>query len=206
MNEAINPRPDRLPPAGAARGGAGRRRLRAVPRRRPGAAAAACGPAPPWSASASSALALWYSAVAVPDGRGGGRAHRGDRPRAGQRRSAAHRRSEGRQGDGTRDRLRRQMRADVYASPVLNTRLALFLKALALVGGGVWCCSSWNEVPDDQAAEYHACLLLIMAGVCLTGGGQRPDHAVPGPGTDQHPDLHPPVPAAAATSRRRRRR
>ena len=66
-------------------------------------------------------------------------------------------------------RLQTQILADKYTSPVLNTRLALFLKALAILGVAVLVLVSWNEVPDDHAAEYHACLLLITAGVCLTG-------------------------------------
>ena len=56
---------------------------------------------------------------------------------------------------------------------MLNTRLALFFKALALAGRVVLVLVSWNEVPDDQAAEYHACLLLITAGVCLTGAANE---------------------------------
>ena len=40
-----------------------------------------------------------------------------------------------------------------------------------------------------QAADYHACLLLIVAGHRPGRRGQRPGHAVPGPGADQHPDL-----------------
>ena len=62
-----------------------------------------------------------------------------------------------------------QIRADVYASPVSNSRLALFLKVLALAGGFVLVLTSWNEVSDRLAAEYHACVLLMTAGLCLTG-------------------------------------
>src|SRR5207253_852200 len=32
---------------------------------------------------------------------------------------------------------------------------------------------SWDEVPDRQAAEYYACLLLIIAGLCLTGSANE---------------------------------
>src|SRR5205807_3232900 len=42
-----------------------------------------------------------------------------------------------------------------------------------LVGGVVLVLFSWDEVPDRYAAEYHACLLLIVAGVCLTGAANE---------------------------------
>ena len=63
--------------------------------------------------------------------------------------------------------------AAVYAAPVANSRLALFLKALALAGAVVLVLTSWNEVSDELAAEFHACLLLITAGVCLTGAANE---------------------------------
>ena len=66
-----------------------------------------------------------------------------------------------------------QLHADVYASPVTNSRLALFLKVLALAGGAVLVLTSWNEVPDNLAAEYHACILLMTAGLCLTGAANE---------------------------------
>ncbi|HBI45485.1 MAG TPA: hypothetical protein DDY78_21915, partial [Planctomycetales bacterium] len=66
-----------------------------------------------------------------------------------------------------------QLRADVYASPVSNSRLSLFFKVLALAGGFVLVLTSWNEVPDGQAAEYHGCLLLMTAGLCLTGAANE---------------------------------
>jgi len=59
--------------------------------------------------------------------------------------------------------------AQRYAGPLVNTGLTLFLKALALAGAVVLVLTGWNEVSDDLAAEFHACLLLITAGVCLTG-------------------------------------
>lgn len=47
--------------------------------------------------------------------------------------------------------------------------LASFTRAVALVGGAVLLLLSWNEVGDDQAAEFHACLLILTAGVSLVG-------------------------------------
>jgi NADH-quinone oxidoreductase subunit N len=59
--------------------------------------------------------------------------------------------------------------AEVFASPLLLDALALWVKAVAIVGGLVLLLLSWDEVPDSQAAEYHGCLLVIVAGLCLTG-------------------------------------
>jgi NADH-quinone oxidoreductase subunit N len=63
--------------------------------------------------------------------------------------------------------------AAVYAAPVFVDRLAALVKLIALVGGVVLVLFSWDEVPDLYAAEYHACLLLIVAGVCLTGAANE---------------------------------
>jgi NADH-quinone oxidoreductase subunit N len=59
--------------------------------------------------------------------------------------------------------------AMVYASPVLHSRLSVLFAWIAIAGGAVLVLLSWNDVPDEYAAEYHACLLLVTAGVCLTG-------------------------------------
>jgi NADH-quinone oxidoreductase subunit N len=64
---------------------------------------------------------------------------------------------------------RLQADAALFASPVLVDPLAQVIRAIALVGGAVLVLTSWNEVPDDHAAEYHACLLVIIAGLSLTG-------------------------------------
>jgi NADH-quinone oxidoreductase subunit N len=55
------------------------------------------------------------------------------------------------------------------AAAVMADPFAFFVKVLAIAGGLVLLLLSWDEVPDRQAAEYHGCLLLIIAGVCLTG-------------------------------------
>jgi NADH-quinone oxidoreductase subunit N len=60
-------------------------------------------------------------------------------------------------------------RAGIYAGPVVNDGLALLIKLIALGGGAILVLISWNELPDRQAADWHACLLIILAGVCLTG-------------------------------------
>jgi NADH-quinone oxidoreductase subunit N len=59
------------------------------------------------------------------------------------------------------------------AAPLLWDRLALFVKLVAIVGGAVLVLVSWDEVPDRHAAEYHGCLLLIVAGLCLTGSANE---------------------------------
>ena len=59
-------------------------------------------------------------------------------------------------------------RAALYASPVWLDRLTLFIKAVSLIGGAVFVLFSWDELSDEHAAEYHACLLTIVAGSCFT--------------------------------------
>jgi NADH-quinone oxidoreductase subunit N len=61
----------------------------------------------------------------------------------------------------------------LYASPILIDPLASLMRGVALVGGAVLILLSWNEVPDRQAAEYHGCVLLAVAGLCLTGSANE---------------------------------
>jgi NADH-quinone oxidoreductase subunit N len=56
----------------------------------------------------------------------------------------------------------------VFTGPLTSDGLAAMIKVLALATGFVLILLSWNEVPDSHAAEYHACLLIIIAGVALT--------------------------------------
>jgi len=58
---------------------------------------------------------------------------------------------------------------EFFASPLVLDRLGFLVKSIALASGAVFVLFSWNAVPDRQAGEYYACLLLIIAGVCLTG-------------------------------------
>jgi NADH-quinone oxidoreductase subunit N len=72
----------------------------------------------------------------------------------------------------TADRLRDTLGAkpvSATATALLFDGMALITRTLALVGGIVLVLFSWDEVSDRYAAEYHACLLLIVAGLCLTG-------------------------------------
>jgi NADH-quinone oxidoreductase subunit N len=61
----------------------------------------------------------------------------------------------------------------LYASPVLGDGFALWFTVLALAGVFVLVLASWDEVPDAVAAEYHACLLLIAAGLALTASANE---------------------------------
>lgn len=74
--------------------------------------------------------------------------------------------------DGTAENAAEQqatLRATVYAAPVLFTRLALFFKVLGLLTGVVLVLLGWDEASEGHAGEYHGCLLLIVAGIGLTG-------------------------------------
>lgn len=55
------------------------------------------------------------------------------------------------------------------ASLLRHTPLSFFIEGVALVTGVILVLMSWNQVEDRQAGEYHACLLLITAGVELVG-------------------------------------
>jgi NADH-quinone oxidoreductase subunit N len=56
----------------------------------------------------------------------------------------------------------------LYVSPIWLDRLTVFIKAVSIIGGAVFVLFSWDEVPEEHAAEYHACLLTIVAGSCFT--------------------------------------
>jgi NADH-quinone oxidoreductase subunit N len=57
----------------------------------------------------------------------------------------------------------------IYAGPIYFDHLGQLVKWLALIGGTVLVLLGWNEVSDGLAAEYYGCLLIIVAGLCLTG-------------------------------------
>jgi len=62
-----------------------------------------------------------------------------------------------------------QLLALTYSSSLYQTRFALLIKLMAILGGVVLVLLSWDEVPDAQAGEFHGCMLLLIAGTCLTG-------------------------------------
>jgi len=57
--------------------------------------------------------------------------------------------------------------ASPSASLFRHDYLTWFAKGLGLAGGLVLLLLSWNQVSDQRAGEYHACLLLVTAGVNL---------------------------------------
>jgi NADH-quinone oxidoreductase subunit N len=59
--------------------------------------------------------------------------------------------------------------AATFFAPIAYDSLAMFIRWIALGAGIVLVLFSWNEVPERHAAEFHACLLIIIAGVSLTG-------------------------------------
>ena len=61
-----------------------------------------------------------------------------------------------------------EFNARQYSAPVLHTGLAIFVRWLALLIGIVLVLFAWDEVPAGYTAEYHACLLLMVAGTGLT--------------------------------------
>jgi NADH-quinone oxidoreductase subunit N len=60
-------------------------------------------------------------------------------------------------------------RADLYAGPLVLDKLAYYIKIFALLSGGVLVLLTWNQVADAWAAEFHACLLILIAGLGFTG-------------------------------------
>jgi NADH-quinone oxidoreductase subunit N len=66
------------------------------------------------------------------------------------------------------DDAAKAVEASLFAGPLIYDHLALLIRALALAGGAVLILVSWDDVPEDQAADYHACVLLMVAGIGLT--------------------------------------
>jgi NADH-quinone oxidoreductase subunit N len=60
-----------------------------------------------------------------------------------------------------------------FASPLLLDRLALLLRAVAIAAGIVLVLFSWDAMPENLAADFHGCLLLIVAGMGLTGAANE---------------------------------
>jgi len=60
-----------------------------------------------------------------------------------------------------------------YAGPVVLDRLALFVRALSILGGIILVLFCWNAAPEKRAADYHACLLLMVAGMGLSGAANE---------------------------------
>jgi len=67
----------------------------------------------------------------------------------------------------------RPVQGSLYASALVLDSLAVLTKAIALAGGVVLVLFSWDDVSDRQAADYYGCLILIIAGLCLTGAANE---------------------------------
>lgn len=65
------------------------------------------------------------------------------------------------------------MSANVYVSPLLGDSLAQFIRCLALAGGAIFVLFSWNEVGDRQAGDFYGCMLILLAGLSLTGAANE---------------------------------
>lgn len=61
-----------------------------------------------------------------------------------------------------------RLQALTYSGSLYPSRLALVIRFITLIGGLILILGSWTEIPDRQAGEFHACLLLAVAGTCLT--------------------------------------
>ena len=57
----------------------------------------------------------------------------------------------------------------VFGVPLLFDSLAGLTRVLALATGVVFVLLSWDDMPERQVADHHACLLVIIAGVSLVG-------------------------------------
>jgi NADH-quinone oxidoreductase subunit N len=62
-----------------------------------------------------------------------------------------------------------QLQVTGYQGPFRLDELAWYIRGLSLAAGIVLLLISWNQVDDAHAAESHALLLLVVAGVSLAG-------------------------------------
>lgn len=58
---------------------------------------------------------------------------------------------------------------ELYALPIVIDSLAHYTRVVAIASGAVLLLLSWFELGDRQAADHHACLLVLTAGVSLVG-------------------------------------
>jgi NADH-quinone oxidoreductase subunit N len=56
-----------------------------------------------------------------------------------------------------------------FGVPLLFDGLAHYTRVLALLAGIGFILLAWHDVPVRHIADHHACVLLIIAGVCLVG-------------------------------------
>jgi NADH-quinone oxidoreductase subunit N len=58
---------------------------------------------------------------------------------------------------------------NLFAVPIVVDSLAQFTRYVAILSGIVLLLLSWHELGDRQAADHHACLLVLTAGLSLVG-------------------------------------
>ena len=58
---------------------------------------------------------------------------------------------------------------DIFIAPIVIDSFATFIRYVALVSGMILLMLSWHELPDRHAADHHACLLILIAGLSLVG-------------------------------------
>ena len=57
----------------------------------------------------------------------------------------------------------------LIAAPIIPDAAAALTRWIALIGGAVLVLATWTEVRNRDAAEYYGCLLVLTAGLSLTG-------------------------------------
>ncbi len=57
---------------------------------------------------------------------------------------------------------------ELFAAPVVFDSFAFWLKFVALAAGAVFVFFAWNDLPEHYTADFHACLLIVVAGLSLT--------------------------------------
>src|SRR5689334_16242491 len=57
---------------------------------------------------------------------------------------------------------------NIYGAALVFDAITVLVSWLSLGGGIILVPLSWHEVPEAQAADFPACLLLIVAGTSLT--------------------------------------
>jgi NADH-quinone oxidoreductase subunit N len=60
-----------------------------------------------------------------------------------------------------------------YVSTLWPDALALFTRVVAISGGALLLFAGWDELDDDTAPDYFACLLILTAGTGLVGAANE---------------------------------
>ncbi|MFO0866005.1 MAG: NADH-quinone oxidoreductase subunit N [Gemmataceae bacterium] len=59
--------------------------------------------------------------------------------------------------------------SDTFIVPVIFDSFANFVRGLSILSGIVLVLLSWDELSDKYASDYHACMLILIAGLGLIG-------------------------------------